>query len=613
MADLLGVMEGPDFPTGGVICGRRGIHEAYSKGRGLLTLRARTHFEDVTKQKEAIVITEIPYQVSKSKLATDIAGLVKDGRVTGISDIRDESDRKGIRLVVELKKDENAQVILNQLFKHTQLQTTFGVQQIALINGKPRTLTLMELLNAYCDHRREVIRRRSRHLLAKAERKAHILEGLITATDNIDQVIKLIRAAKDDDAARTALMEEFSLTRIQSDAILRMQLRRLTGLEREKLQDDLGETREEIEYHRTVLTDDNVVKEIIREDIHELMEKFKDERRTSIEEAAEEINYADLIAEEDVVVTLTHQGYVKRTPLTNYRSQGRGGTGVSGGSVREDDFVKSLFVAGTHDTLLLFSDRGKVYWLKVYELPDLTRISKGKPVNHLVQLDKEEKILNMIRIAEFDDRNLVFASRLGKIKKTPLEAYSRPMKTGIKAIKINEGDQLIGVNITSGENEIILSTASGMAIRFNESDVRSMGRGAAGVNGIGLGEDDHVVSMTIVVPDGSLLTVCENGYGKITEFGSYRTQKRGGKGLIDIRTTERNGSVVSARTLSGDRDAMMMTSNGMLVRISLKDVRPIGRNTQGVRLIRVKDGDKVIGLELVDATDGQEEVNPPSE
>ena len=613
MADLLGVMEGPDFPTGGVICGRRGIHEAYSKGRGLLTLRARTHFEDVTKHKEAIVITEIPYQVSKSKLATDIAGLVKDGRVTGIADIRDESDRKGIRLVVELKKDENAQVILNQLFKHTQLQTTFGVQQIALINGKPRTLTLMELLTAYCDHRREVIRRRSRHLLAKAERKAHILEGLITATDNIDQVIKLIRAAKDDDAARASLMEEFSLTRIQCDAILRMQLRRLTGLEREKLQDDLTETREEIEYHRTVLTDDSVVKEIIREDIHELMDKFKDERRTSIEEAAEEINYADLIAEEDVVVTLTHQGYVKRTPLTNYRSQGRGGTGVSGGSVREDDFVKSLFVAGTHDTLLLFSDLGKVYWLKVYELPDLSRTSKGKPVNHMVQLDKEEKILNMIRIAEFDDRNLVFASRMGKIKKTPLEAYSRPMKTGIKAIKINEGDQLIGVNITSGDDEIILSTASGMAIRFNEADVRPMGRGAAGVNGIGLSEDDHVVSMTIVIADGSLLTVCENGYGKITEFGSYRTQKRGGKGLIDIRTTERNGSVVSARTLSGDRDAMMMTSNGMLVRISLRDVRPIGRNTQGVRLIRVKDGDQVIGLELVDATDGEEEVNPPAE
>ena len=613
LPELLEVMEGPDFPTGGVLCGRRGIHDAYSKGRGLLTLRARTHFEDVTKQKEAIVITEIPYQVSKSKLATDIAGLVKDGRVTGISDIRDESDRKGIRLVVELKKDENAQVILNQLFKHTQLQTTFGVQQIALINGRPRTLTLLELLNAYCDHRREVIRRRSRHLLAKAERKAHILEGLITATDNIDRVIELIRSSSSEDDARSALMDEFSLTRIQCDAILRMQLRRLTGLEREKLQDDLTETREEIEYHRKVLTDDSVVKEIIREDIHELMEKFKDERRTTIEEAAEEINYADLIAEEEVVVTLTLQGYVKRTPLTSYRSQGRGGTGVSGGSVREDDFVKSLFVAGTHDTLLLFSDRGKVYWLKVYELPDLSRTSKGKPVNHMVQLDKDEKILNMIRIAEFDDRNLVFASRLGKVKKTPLEAYSRPMKTGIKAIKINEGDQLIGVNLTSGEDEIILSTASGMAIRFNESDVRSMGRGAAGVNGIGLGEEDHVVSMTIVIQEGSLLTVCENGYGKITEFGSYRTQKRGGKGLIDIRTTDRNGSVVSARTLSGDRDAMMMTSNGMLVRISLKDVRPIGRNTQGVRLIRVKSDDKVIGLELVDATEEQEDVNPPAE
>ncbi|NCG12660.1 MAG: DNA gyrase subunit A, partial [Planctomycetia bacterium] len=375
-----------------------------------------------------------------------------------------------------------------------------------------------------------------------------------------------------------------------------------------------------IDYHRTVLTDANVVKELIREDIHELREKFKDDRRSAIEEAAEEINYADLIAEEEVVVTLTHQGFVKRTPLTNYRSQGRGGTGVSGGSVRDDDFVKSIFVAGTHDTLLLFSDRGKVYWLKVYELPDMSRTSKGKPVVHMVQLEKEEKILNMIRVEEFDDRNLVFATRLGKVKKTALEAYSRPKKNGIKAIKINEEDELIGVNITSGTEEIILSTATGMAIRFNETDVRPMGRDAAGVNGIGIGEADRVVSMTIVIDGGALLTICENGYGKMTDFGAYRTQRRGGKGLIDIRTTARNGSVVSARTLSGDRDAMMMTSEGMLVRISLKDVRPIGRNTQGVRLIRVKSGDKVIGLELVDATDGQEdatdgqeEVNPPSE
>ncbi|HIO65703.1 MAG TPA: DNA topoisomerase (ATP-hydrolyzing) subunit A, partial [Planctomycetes bacterium] len=409
LAELMQVIEGPDFPTGGVVCGRRGILDAYSKGRGLLTLRARTHFEEMTRQKEVIVITEIPYQVSKAKLASDIAGLVKDGRVTGVSDIRDESDRTGIRLVVELKKDENAQVILNQLFKHTQLQTTFGIQQIALVDGKPRTLPLLDLLHAYRDHRGVVIRRRSRHLLAKAERKAHILDGLIIATDNIDRIIELIRSKHSEDEARESMMTEFGLTRIQSEAILRMQLRRLTGLEREKLQADLGETREEIAYHRKVLTEASVVTEIIREDIHELRDRFKDARRTTFEEDAEDINYADLITEEDVVVTLTHQGYVKRTPLTSYRSQGRGGKGVSGGAVREDDFVKNLFVAGTHDTLLLFSDRGKVYWLKVYELPDMSRTAKGKPVVHLLQLEKEEKILRMIRVAEFDDRQLLFA------------------------------------------------------------------------------------------------------------------------------------------------------------------------------------------------------------
>ncbi|MGE4631753.1 MAG: DNA gyrase subunit A [Planctomycetota bacterium] len=613
LQDLLEVVEGPDFPTGGVICGRRGILDAYSKGRGLLTLRAKTHFEEVTKKKEAIIVTEIPYQVTKSKLATDIAGLVKDGRLTGVSDIRDESDRTGIRLVVELKQGENAQVILNQLFKHTQLQTTFGIQQIALVDGRPRTLSLLELLHAYKDHRREVIRRRARHLLVKAERKAHILEGLICATDNIDRVIELIRANHSEEDARAALMAEFVLTRIQTDAILRMQLRRLTGLEREKLQEDLQETREEIEYHRKVLTDDTVVTGIIREDIHDLRERFKDARRTTIEEAAEEINYADLIAEEDVVVTLTHQGYVKRTPLTTYKSQGRGGKGVSGGAVREDDFVKNLFVAGTHDTLLLFSDRGKVYWLKVYELPDLARTARGKPVVHLLELQKEEKILRMIRVVEFDDRQLLFATRNGKVKKTPLVAYSRPKRTGIKAIKVNEDDELIGVTITSGEDEVILSTASGMSIRFSEQDARPMGRDAAGVIGIALSADDRVVSMTVANNKGALITVCEHGYGKRTQFTEYRAQKRGGKGLIDIRTTKRNGKVVAARALSGDCDAMLMTSSGMLVRISLENVRPIGRNTQGVRLISVKDGDVVIGMELVETATEESEADAAQE
>lgn len=613
LQDLLEVVEGPDFPTGGVICGRRGILDAYSKGRGLLTLRAKTHFEEVTKKKEAIIVTEIPYQVTKSKLATDIAGLVKDGRLTGVSDIRDESDRTGIRLVVELKQGENAQVILNQLFKHTQLQTTFGIQQIALVDGRPRTLSLLELLHAYKDHRREVIRRRALHLLAKAERKAHILEGLICATDNIDRVIELIRANHSEEDARAVLMAEFVLTRIQTDAILRMQLRRLTGLEREKLQEDLQETREEIEYHRKVLTDDTVVTEIIREDIHDLRDRFKDARRTTIEEAAEEINYADLIAEEDVVVTLTHQGYVKRTPLTTYKSQGRGGKGVSGGAVREDDFVKNLFVAGTHDTLLLFSDRGKVYWLKVYELPDLARTARGKPVVHLLELQKEEKILRMIRVVEFDDRQLLFATRNGKVKKTPLVAYSRPKRTGIKAIKVNEDDELIGVTITSGEDEVVLSTASGMSIRFSEQDARPMGRDAAGVIGIALSADDHVVSMTVANDEGALITVCEHGYGKRTQFSEYRAQKRGGKGLIDIRTTKRNGKVVAARALSGDCDAMLMTSGGMLVRISLENVRPIGRNTQGVRLISVKDGDAVIGMELVETATEEAETDAAQE
>jgi DNA gyrase subunit A len=613
LAELMQVIEGPDFPTGGVICGRRGILDAYSKGRGLLTLRARTHFEEMTRQKEVIVITEIPYQVSKAKLASDIAGLVKDGRVTGVSDIRDESDRTGIRLVVELKRDENGQVILNQLFKHTQLQTTFGIQQIALVNGRPRTLPLLDLLHAYRDHRGVVIRRRSRHLLAKAERKAHILDGLIIATDNIDRIIELIRSKHSEDDARESMMAEFGLTRIQSEAILRMQLRRLTGLEREKLQVDLGETREEIAYHRKVLTDASVVTEIIREDIHELRDRFKDARRTTFEEDAEDINYADLITEEDVVVTLTHQGYIKRTPLTSYRSQGRGGKGVSGGSVREDDFVKNLFVAGTHDTLLLFSDRGKVYWLKVYELSDMSRTAKGKPVVHLLQLEKEEKILRMIRVAEFDDRQLLFATRLGKVKKTPLVAYSRPKKTGIKAIKINEDDELIGVAITSGDDEVVLSSASGMSIRFSEQDVRPMGRDAAGVNGISLGSRDQVVSMTVVDESGSLLTVCEHGYGKRTQFSEYRSQKRGGKGLIDIRTTKRNGSVVSAKALSGECDAMLMTSGGMLVRISLAGVRPIGRNTQGVRLINVKKNDRVIGMELVESVSETPETEPDQE
>ena len=546
--------------------------------------------------------------MSKSKLATDIANGVKEERLTGIVDVRDESDRTGIRLVIELKRGETSQVVLNQLYKHTPLQTSFGIQQIALVEGRPRTLSLRELLISYRDHRRIVIRRRALHLLEKAELKAHILRGLIIARDHIDHVIQIIRGSEDEDTARAGLMDEFSLTRIQSENILRMQLRRLTALERRKLQEDLGVLQTEIEYHRKVLTEEGLVLEIIREDIHDQMDRFSGKRRSEIQEAAEDLNMADLITVEQVVVTLSHRGYIKRTPLSSYRSQGRGGKGITGGKVNEGDFIKSLFVASTHDTILLFSDRGKVYWLKVYELPDAARTSKGRPVVQLVSIEKGERILETIQVAEFDDRMLMFATRKGIVKKTGLSAYSRPKRNGIIAIKIEEEDGLISVALTDGDDEMILSTAGGKTIRFSEKDVREMGRNSRGVRGIALAKDDRVVGMAVVEENGSLLTVCEKGFGKRTLFSEYRPQKRGGKGLIDIRTTERNGPVVTSRPFTGDQDAMLMTSNGMLVRINLQGVRAIGRNTQGIRLINVKPGDRVIGMEMV----SNEEDSPPT-
>jgi DNA gyrase subunit A len=604
--ELMEKIPGPDFPTGGVICGKSGILAAYTKGKGILTLRAKVTTEE-KKKKTQLVVTEIPYQVSKSKLASDIANGVKEGRLTGISDVRDESDsRTGIRLVIELKRGENDEVILNQLFKHTPLQTSFSIQQIALVNGRPRTLSLRELLLSYRDHRTVVIRRRARYLLEKAEYKAHILEGYLIALDNIDRIIELIRNSHTVDDARSSLMGEFGLTRIQSDAILQMRLQRLTGLERLKIEEDLAKTREEIEYHRQVLTDDGLVTEIIREDIHDLLKKFPSKRRSRIEDAVEDIDIGDLISEEQVVVTLTHQGYVKRTPLSTYRSQGRGGSGISGGKARDGDFIKNLYVASTHDQILFFSNFGKVYWLKVYEIPDMARTSLGRAIVNLLPLQKGEEVLTTIQVKEFDERMLVFSTRNGIVKKTALKAYSRPLKTGIIAIRIEEGDSLIGVSLTRGDDEIILSSARGMAIRFAEGDVREMGRASRGVRGIDLQDGDQVVGMTVVREGGSLLTICQNGYGKRTSFSEYRTQRRGGKGLIDIRTPDRNGPVVTALALEEDPDVMMMTQGGMLVRISVEGVREIGRNTMGIRLIRVRDGDRLVGAELVEASDEEE-------
>ncbi|MGE3963442.1 MAG: DNA gyrase subunit A [Planctomycetota bacterium] len=604
--DLMKIMPGPDFPTGGIICGRNGITKAFATGRGVLTLRGKVHEEEI-RGRTNLVVTEIPYQVSKAKLASDIADSVKEGRLTGISDVRDESDRTGIRLVIEVKRGENSQVVLNQLFKHSALQTSFGIQAIALVNGRPRTLSIKEMITSYRDHRIEVIRRRTIFLLGKAEHRAHILKGLLVALDNIDRIIELIRSSATVEQAQGALRSEFALSRIQADAILQMRLQRLTGLERQKIEDELNQTLAEIANYHEILTNPAKVIELIRLDLQDIIKKYPEGRRSEITvDDLEDFEIEDLMTEEQVVVTLSHQGYVKRTPITSYRSQGRGGKGVAGGKSREGDFIKNLFVTRNLDHVLCFSDRGKVYWLKVYQFPEMSRISQGRAIVNLLPLEEGEKVLTIIPVEEFDDRMVVFATRRGFVKKTALNAFSRPKKTGIIAIHIEDDDMLIGATLTRAQDDVVLSTAGGMAIRFNEEDAREMGRNARGVKGISLSEDDHVVSMAVVREDGSLLTVCANGYGKRTAFEEYRSQFRGGKGLIDIRTTERNGEVVTALSVGESDDVMLMTAGGMLVRISARVISLIGRNTQGMRLIRVNDGDRVIGAEKVQADDKED-------
>ncbi len=599
LGELMERLPGPDFPTGGIICGRRGIVAAYKHGRGVITLRARVQTEETQAGKTQLIVTEIPYQVIKARLAADIAEGVKEGQFKGIADVRDESDRTGIRLIVELKRGEIAQVVLNQLYKHTSLQTSFSIQSIALVDGRPRVLPLHDLILAYRDHRQVVIRRRSLFLLEKEERRAHILKGYLIALDRIDRIIQLIRAAHTADDARGSLMGDFALTRIQADAILQMRLARLTGLERQKIEEELAEALAQIDYHRRVLTDDSLVMDIIRSDVREVMEKYGDGRRTEIIDVEEEIDMADLIADEQVVVTLSKEGYVKRTRLSTYRSQGRGGMGVAGGSTREGDFITNIYVASTHDYILFFSDRGKVFWLKVYDVPDMSRTAKGRAIVNLLPLGEGERILSSVQVREFDDRMVMFATRKGVVKKTALRAFARPKRTGIIAIRIDDDDELIAAKLTRGDEDVVLSTADGMAIRFSEAQARPMGRPSRGVKGIALDAGDRVVSMTSVREGGSLLTICENGFGKRTLFSEYRSQRRGGKGLIDIQTTERNGKVVCALAVQKGDDVMMMTTSGMLVRIGLENVRDIGRNTQGVILIRVKEGDRVTGAELV--------------
>ena len=622
--EIMNIIPGPDFPTGGTICGTKGIRDGYRTGRGKIRVRAKIHTETTKRGRDKLIITEIPYQVLKSTIIERIADTVKNARIPDISDVQDHSDRNGMRIVVDLKKGTEPEVVINQLYKYTPLQTTFSIINIALVNRAPRTLNIREMLWYFLEHRKDVIRRRTMFLLRRARQRAHILEGLILAVADIDRIIDLIKTSPDEPTAkqrlmdlrlslteaasvRTMLPESFvnrvatpvSLTGVQADQILAMQLRRLTGLEIEKLARDYCKLCDEIEGYEAILNSEALLLDVIREDVHEMKAKFGSPRRTNMIEDFSEIDIEDLIADEDVVVTLTHEGYIKRMPTETYRTQRRGGQGIKGSDNKEGDFVEQIFIASTHDYMLIFLDSGRMHWLKVYDIPAMSRTSKGRAIVNLLQMEKDEKIRAVVAVREFDDRYLVFATRNGQIKKTELKAYSNVRKGGLNAIGIKEGDQLIGVGITTGENHIMLGTKNGKSIRFEETDARPMGRTAAGVRGINLKSDDEVVDMLIVDESASLLTVCENGFGKRTSFDEYRIQGRGGSGIINIKSSERNGKVVALKAVTDEDELMLITLNGQIVRTGMDNLRVIGRATQGVKIITLKSNDKLVSVAKV--------------
>ena len=603
--ELTEIVKGPDFPTGGIVMGRSGILQAYKTGRGHVRVRARYDVEE-KGTKEQLVITEIPYQVKKTTIIDKIVEVVRDGRITGISDVRDESDRQGMRLVIELKRGEDSQVIANQLFKFTSLQTTYSIINLAIDRDQPKTFSLRGLLDSYIDHRRVVIRRRTQFLLNKAEERKHIVEGLRIAVDNIDEVIKIIRASASREEAKASLSERFSLSDRQSQAIVDMRLGSLTGLEREKLEDEFNKLVAEIADYMDILARDERVVGIILEDLDELETKYGDARRTeiSLEEIDGSFNIEELITEDLMVVTFSRDGYVKRTASDTYRAQARGGRGIRGSDSKEGDVLKSLFVAGTHDTLLCFSNKGKVYWLKVYQLPEASRTSKGRSITNLLPVDQDEEITNVQRVKEFDsERCVFFATRNGTVKKTPLESYSRPRTAGIWAIKLDEGDAVVGVGLTRPGDTILLCSALGRSIRFDEAAAREMGRQARGVRGMRLKEGDELVGMVVSRKGATILTATKRGYGKRTPFVEYPVKGRGGQGVINIRCTDRNGPVVAVASAMDGDDAMLISQSGMIIRTPVVDVSTIGRNTQGVRLVNLKDDDELVALEVVSEAD----------
>jgi len=605
--ELMKYIKGPDFPGGGIILGRKGIEDAYLTGRGSIKVRSRCEIEPMNNGKNRIVVTEIPYQVNKARLIEKIADLARDKKIDGITDLRDESDRKGMRIVIELRRDVNPQVILNQLYKNTQLQDNFGVIMLALVNGMPQILTLKQMLNHYIDHQEAVVTRRTKFDLAKAEERAHIVEGLKIAVDNIDEVVHIIRSSKNDPESKSRLHQRFGLTDKQAQAVIEMQLRRLTGLAREKLEEELADLKEKIAYYKSILADEHKLLEIIKEEILQIKEKYADTRRSQISNYEDKLELEDLIEEEDVVITISHTGYIKRMPSGTYKSQKRGGRGITGMTTKEEDFVEQIFTTSTHNYLIFFTNKGKCYRLKVYEIPEAGRQAKGTAIVNLLNVSGGEKITTVIPVKQFEDELfLMVATRLGVVKKTPLIEYDTSRRDGIIAINLEDNDELIGVQLTDGKQDIVLVTAGGQSIRFAETEARPMARATKGVRGIKLMDHDYVVGMEIAQDDAQLLVITANGYGKRTAMTEYRQQARGGKGVFTVRPSERNGEIVGALVVHEDDEIMAISKEGIIIRIKVDDISSMGRTTQGVTIMKLAENDTVVAMARVADHEGKD-------
>ncbi len=604
IVDLMQYIKGPDFPTGATIHGIEGIHKAYTTGKGKVYVRGKAEVEEKSNGKSVIIINEIPYQVNKLTLLEKIVELIKEKRIEGISDLRDESDRDGMRIVIEIKKDYDPQVILNLLYKHSQLQTTFSINMLALVNGRPQVLNLKQMIQYFIDHRVEVIVRRTKYELNQAQKRAHILEGLRIAIDNIDEIIELIKKSPDPNAAKERLIERFGLSEIQAKAILDMRLQKLTGLERDKIETEYQQLLALIEKLEAILASEQMQKEIVKTELNEVLQKYQDERRTEIVTTLDDLTIEDMIVEEDVVITISHKGAIKRIPVNEYRLQNRGGRGVKGAATKEEDFVEHLFTANTHEYILFFTDKGKVYWLKVHAIPPAGKTAKGRPIINLINIESGENIRAFVTVKDFEAEGyIIMASEKGVVKKTSLNAFSRPRRGGIIALNIREGDKLIEAKYSSGECKILFVTEKGTAIKFHESDVREMGRTATGVKAIRLKGDDRVIQMAVAKDEYQLLTISEKGYGKRTTVKDFRVQKRGGSGLIGMKITEKTGNLVTALTLVEEEDIMIITEKGVVIRQNTESISLIGRNTQGVRLIRLDTDDKVADVAKVVITE----------